>query len=122
MRILDTTRMIAGGRCASSLDPAMRHAALDYMRRYRGYVYFVQAGTVGPIKIGTSVSVKDRVASIQVHCPERLFVLGVIRGGIIIEQAMHRRFAAHRLHHEWFEPNPHIFAFLRRCKEWFLLV
>lgn len=121
MKLLDTRTMLRAPRY-SSLDPSMRHAALGYMSRLRGYVYFVQAGTVGPIKIGTSVNVKDRMASIQVHCPEPLRLLGVTRGGLVLEQAFHRRFAAHRLHHEWFEPCPPIFKLLNQLRDWFLLV
>lgn len=43
-----------------------------------GFVYFVQAGTGGPIKIGYAKDVAKRVAGLQVGCPWPLILLGTI--------------------------------------------
>lgn len=78
-------------------------------------VYFIQADIGGPIKIGMAFNVFERLSLFQMGCPFRLRVLGIIKGGDAhIESALHRRFAEHRLHGEWFEPCEELLAFASR--------
>lgn len=69
-------------------------------------IYFVQGITGGPVKIGYAANVRARLADLQCGSPVRLRLLKVIDGGVPEEQALHRRFAADRLHGEWFRPTP----------------
>lgn len=73
-----------------------------------GGVYLVQGA--GMLKIGTSGSVRDRVAAMQSGSPVRLHLLATIPGGHKVERAMHRRFSQYRRHGEWFEDCPEIRA------------
>lgn len=76
-------------------------------------VYFIQAVNGGPIKIGIAVDVESRLETFQCGSPVPLRIVGVIRGaGISTEQRLHRRFAAHRLHGEWFEPAAALLDFI----------
>jgi hypothetical protein len=79
----------------------------DHLERLSdtGVVYFIQAVNGGPIKIGTAIDPKKRLASLQLSCPFRLKILATRPGGERLERSLHRRFAAYRLHGEWFEPN-----------------
>lgn len=82
-----------------------------------GYVYFIQAGVDGPIKIGWSRQVKSRAATIQSWEPVRLVPLATLRGPVATEQALHRRFGSLRLHGEWFRPDPVLLAYIKSIKE-----
>lgn len=76
-------------------------------------VYFLQ-GPSGPIKIGVARwSIGSRMAEIQFMCPDRLELIGCIRGaGQKDEKALHRKFSHLRLHGEWFEPARELLNFI----------
>ncbi len=76
------------------------------------YVYFIQVGTGGPIKIGFSQDPTQRLASIQHHHPTELRLLAIMSGGLAEELELHRRFAPHRLRGEWFAPAHELVAFV----------
>lgn len=67
-------------------------------------VYFVQAESGGPVKIGASTlgSFKGRLSAMQAGNSERLVARRLVRGGYVLEGKLHRRFAEHRLLGEWF--------------------
>lgn len=58
------------------------------------YVYFVQAGTNGPIKIGiTKHNPRMRMVKIQSDCPYPIHLIGAIEGGLACERGFHKRLA-----------------------------
>lgn len=69
------------------------------------YVYFIQAGEDGPVKIGVAAEPFKRLAELQTGNPARLRVVAIIEGDTGIEKALHERFAEHRLEGEWFKPT-----------------
>lgn len=73
-------------------------------------VYFIGAGADGPVKIGLAVNPAARLSAVQVFNHERLVLLGTALGGRAQETAYHARFAAHRLHGEWFARHDDILA------------
>jgi hypothetical protein len=75
-------------------------------------VYFIQAESGGPIKIGRAKSVKRRLAILQIGNPARLVVLRTTPGGAHEEAALHAHFAASRLSGEWFEPTEELLALI----------
>jgi hypothetical protein len=77
--------------------------------------YFI-GGDDGPIKIGYSISVKDRLRTLQLCSPIRLRVLATASGGMQRESAYHGQFAESRLHGEWFERTPGLLAEIERLK------
>lgn len=77
-----------------------------------GYVYFIQAGDVGLIKIGWATDPKRRLTQMQPHCPIPLRLLHSERGTGADERAVHGRFAEHRAHHEWFHPVSELLAYI----------
>lgn len=68
------------------------------------------------IKIGWTVNLKKRLATIQCGSPVPITVLCQISGKLDDERKYHTRFAEHRLHGEWFSPHPEILAEIERIK------
>lgn len=79
-------------------------------------VYFVQARTLGFIKIGVTVDIGSRINSIQVGCPDHVDLIGGIadRRAYHLELALHARFADDRHRGEWFRPSEALLAFIAR--------
>lgn len=78
-----------------------------------GFVYFVQHGAAGVIKIGfTSCNVGGRFTQLQRAAPDELVFRGYIEGGYELEQDLHSRFAEHRHRGEWFRPAPELLEFI----------
>jgi len=70
----------------------------------RTNVYFLQACQGGPVKIGQSQNVERRLADIQPGHPFKLQVARLFENvDPAFEAWLHRRFADHRLHGEWFD-------------------
>jgi hypothetical protein len=77
-------------------------------------VYFV-GGETGPVKIGfTQQPIKERLKCIQNGSPVKLHVLATLNCTRINERFYHKRFAAYRLHGEWFERSAEILAEIDR--------
>lgn len=76
----------------------------------QGWVYMIQAGEDGPIKIGFTGCVTSRRATLQTAHWQTLRVLAAFRGSTEDEMAMRVRLNAHRLRGEWFAPAPDVLA------------
>ena len=83
-------------------------------REYKGkYVYFVQQGLTGNIKIGYSENLKSRISNLQTSSPEKLRLLHAIpASGQQDETRFHEMFKHKRSHGEWFEYCSKIIAFI----------
>jgi hypothetical protein len=79
-------------------------------------VYFIQAGTDGPIKIGMTHELKKRLGAMQVANHEELTVLLFTPGGAAVEQWMHYKYRAHCIRGEWFKPHPDLLAEIAKLK------
>lgn len=75
-----------------------------------GQIYFIQDVNGGPIKIGYSTNVKERIDSL--NYPGTLRVLALIDGDMAYEKQLHTRFAAYRHKREWFEPADELLEFI----------
>jgi hypothetical protein len=73
--------------------------------------YFVQAGTDGPIKIGSTQNLAARFRGLQMMSPLELRLLGV--APVDIEDECHRLLARWRIHGEWFAPVPQVLQLIR---------
>ena len=67
------------------------------------HVYLIGELDTSVAKIGHSRSIALRLATIQAMSPVRLHVLAVAYGNRPIESALHKHFAAFRIHGEWFD-------------------
>lgn len=81
-------------------------------------LYFISAHpddmVDAPIKIGISFHPEARLAEMQRVSPARLVILRVKQGGRIAERKYHERFAADRLHGEWFKRSEPLMEVIRR--------
>lgn len=82
-----------------------------------GFVYFMQAGDGGAIKIGFTgnASIAGRLRGVQVGCPEKVSLLGVVAGDAALERRFHKAFAWCRIRGEWFAPRPRLVKFIQRA-------
>lgn len=79
-------------------------------------VYFVEAAT-GLIKIGVATDPDGRLRALRTMSPVSLRLVLTIPGvGAAGEIELHRRFAEHRSHGEWFRPAPELTAFIQEHK------
>jgi hypothetical protein len=77
-------------------------------------VYFIRAVTVGLIKIGKADCVHTRFRTLRANSPDTLQLLGCIasENGNGLERELHKRFAEHQSHGEWFRPAPALLEFI----------
>ena len=69
------------------------------------YIYFIQAGEGGPIKVGfTSMKPERRISHIQTGCPWPIKVIGLIEGDAADEKRIHKQLAPYKTKGEWFSP------------------
>lgn len=102
-QMLASTRVRVDELRAATSNRARRRRYLRPERLMVGQVvYFVQAKSGGPIKIGTTANLERRFVVLQSGSPVTLVVIGAVPGGAMLEAALHRRLANHRLHGEWF--------------------
>lgn len=76
------------------------------------YVYFIQAQSGGPIKIGKAKDVAKRVMILQCGNPDLLVVRRTIpfADAEAAERRLHRAFTALRIQGEWFKAHPALAA------------
>lgn len=85
---------------------------------HSGHVYFIQAASGGPIKIGRAIDIDRRLVQLQTASPEPLIVLAVIEnGGHAKERELHKQFAEYRLQGEWFMPCEELISFISQITE-----
>lgn len=77
------------------------------------WVYFIQSGKSGPIKIGRSNNVEGRLATFQTGHHEELRLLCRVPGGAALEAALHEALSDDALRGEWFRPSPRVLALVR---------
>lgn len=82
--------------------------------QWRGpFVYFVQQGMAGPIKIGCSSEPLVRMLQLQTAHAERLRLLYFEMGDRERERELHQRFADARISGEWFYPYAPLLQYIK---------
>jgi hypothetical protein len=66
------------------------------------FIYFIQHGESGPVKIGLSNAPTRRVSELQTGNPRALVLRHVIPGDRDVESGLHERFKPARIRGEWF--------------------
>ena len=79
-------------------------------RQHAGYVYFIQAGDGGPIKIGSATDVEQRMSDLQVGSAQELRLLAKVPGGYRREGELHDFLSKHHIRGEWFQPHEEVFV------------
>jgi T5orf172 domain len=68
-------------------------------------IYFARAAS-GPIKIGKTTQPEIRLAGLRNGSAEHIYGERVVWAPAGLERVLHRLLARHRLHGEWFAPEP----------------
>lgn len=80
-------------------------------------VYFIQAES-GPIKIGTTNSLFQRLSAIQTGNHENLKIIGALTGDDQSEKEHHEKFAHLRIRGEWFRPGDDLLSYIYEVSEY----
>lgn len=72
------------------------------------HVYFIESEASGLIKIGRSIDPTSRFKAIRTMSPDELVFLGSVPEKVYSEADLHKKFAEHRKHGEWFDAAPEI--------------
>jgi hypothetical protein len=76
-------------------------------------VYFVRQGRKGPVKIGTTTRIYERLKELETGTSFRLRLLASEPGDRDRERELHRRFAPAHMRGEWFWPTPELVDYIR---------
>lgn len=76
------------------------------------FVYFIQAGEGGPIKIGVASKWETRFSKLRADNHEEVRLVGFLDGDKQIEAGLHDRFAPDHIRGEWFRPSPALLAYI----------
>jgi len=79
----------------------------------KGFIYFIQGECGGPIKIGYTTDLEQRLKSLQTGYPDRLELLLAFPANPNYEKAIHKQFEEYRLNGEWFKPTPEVLKKIR---------
>jgi hypothetical protein len=71
-------------------------------------IYYIQPKAGGLVKIGHSINVDHRLATLQASSPLELVVRSTEHGGYQREAELHWQFRDLREHGEWFRPHPYM--------------
>jgi hypothetical protein len=75
-------------------------------------VYFIQAQSGGPIKIGlTTKAIEKRLAGLQTSHHQKLICLATTQ--MHAEADLHQKFKSLRLHGEWFKPSVTLLSWIQ---------
>lgn len=73
-------------------------------------IYCVEAAGQSAYKFGIALSAEARLGGIQTGSPVLLTLVGYVLGRRSLEPLIHKVMAAHRVHGEWFRPDPPVLA------------
>jgi hypothetical protein len=79
-------------------------------------VYFIQQGNGGPVKIGLTTNIENRLKELQQGNPNKLYVLHTTTGGQNLERHLHKMFSNHRIKNEWFTLADEILELIEKFK------
>ena len=87
-------------------------------RKQPTYIYFIRReDDIGPIKIGSTRNIKDRLSGIQTGNPYKLKIIKTIYGERWLEVEYHKKFDNLRLTGEWFKPEKRLLDFILNVEE-----
>ncbi len=102
--------------------PLLAPRVIVYLDGRGPSVYLVESGPGGPIKIGVSSCIGQRLADLQVSNPDKLSCLLTISGGTNVELMLHSVLRESRIRGEWFRRSIELDVFIalgsRPIRQW----
>ena len=83
----------------------------------KGWVYVVQMGPGGPVKIGYSKNPYTRINHMRTSWPYEPIVLAVFAGDRDKEREIHHRMRKYRMRGEWFLPAQEVLNLAATCHD-----
>jgi predicted GIY-YIG superfamily endonuclease len=85
------------------------------------YVYFIQNGKHGSIKIGVAANIEQRICEMQTGNPFELRLIASMefssrKQAIGVETVLHKKFRRHHVRGEWFSPKINLGSISAACK------
>lgn len=89
------------------------------MSENSGYVYFIQSGENGPIKIGFTKNIENRMRALKTSSPYPLVLIGYFKSNRKLEKQLHRQFKEHKTkkNGEWFLPNAELLNLIEKAEK-----
>lgn len=84
-----------------------------------GFVYFIQRGGTGPIKIGWTRRIEARLRELQTGNAERLTLRALAACSRSYERLVHKILAPFRISGEWFMCHPEVLSCIEEHQERF---
>lgn len=81
-------------------------------------IYFIQAETGGPVKIGFAYDPNERLKQIQCGSPDPVRIIRIIPGSRKTEANIHQRLKASRKRGEWFDDTEEVRAFIQSVAQY----
>lgn len=85
---------------------------LSLTKHLRGWVYFVNSDD--RVKIGYSAAPRLRLSNLRTDSPNRVYLVGLIRGDMEYETELHQQFWSARVHGDWFRPIKQLVDFIEQ--------
>lgn len=82
-----------------------------------GQVYFIQQGSDGPIKIGFTTNIEQRLKNLQTGSPFPLALLVCVPGSEANEATLHRALKNHHLQLEWFANSREVLFIIEHFRQ-----
>jgi hypothetical protein len=87
------------------------------MDRRGTVIYFIHDRISRAVKIGVSNNPADRLGTLQTGNPNRMELLGHIRGDERDEARLHQQFAEYKVGGEWFKDDQHVMDTIQKLLE-----
>lgn len=95
----------------------IQHIAMALKQSEPSGIYFIQAGTSGPIKIGISDNIQTRLTVLQTAHFLELRLIAHCQGTNADEKELHDRFNHLRMRGEWFCPAKELVDYAKSLRE-----
>jgi len=79
-----------------------------------GFIYFIQGESGGPIKIGYTTDIYQRLKNLQSGHTDVLKLLLMVPGNFEYEHGLQDYFKECRLNGEWFKPEPQLLQYIEK--------
>lgn len=76
-------------------------------------IYFIRKGKTGPIKIGRTSDIENRLKGLQTGSELKLNLIKTIPGNPKLEAYLHEKFKSIRLEGEWFSPDNNLLNLIK---------
>lgn len=101
----------------SDADKNFARMAVNRLAKTQGYIYFIRCENF--VKIGYSAAPRRRPKEFATCNPFDCVLIGIMSGGTLLEDELHKRYAHLRHRNEWFRAVPELLADIAAmCGDW----